>query len=90
VSELMGPELPSDSLWLRIDHRDARGGYSYSLDGITFVSMGDRGHAFRSFWYEGTKVGLFCYDLSTGAGGGYAEFDFFRQEHDGPRRPVCE
>jgi beta-xylosidase len=82
---LEGPALDQHELWLRLDYRDAKGTLSYSLDGRDFIPLGPRDYAYRSFWYEGTKVGLFSYRLSTAEGEGVADFDFLRQDHDGPR-----
>lgn len=79
-----GPPLDQGELWLRLDYRDAKGTLSYSRNGRDFTELGGRDHTCRSFWYEGTKVGLFCYGLSSSVGEGVADFDFMRQDHDGP------
>lgn len=81
-----GPPLNQNLLWLRLECDDATGTFSYSLDGKDFHPLGPHRRAYRSFWYEGTKVGLFSYRLSTASGDGVADFDFLRQDHDGPRR----
>ncbi len=80
-----GPELTQDLIWLRLEHQAAKGTLSYSLDGRTFTPLGDRDYAYSSFWYEGTKAGVFSYNLSTSPEQGRADFDFVRQQHDGPR-----
>jgi beta-xylosidase len=81
---ISGPELQQDAIWLKLEHRHYKGTMLYSLDGKHYEPLGDRDYAYRTAWYEGTKVGLFTYSLSSEAEGGHADFDFFRQHHDGP------
>jgi len=85
IAEFRGPLLGQDDVWLRLDYRDCKGTFSYSLDGRSFAPLGPKNDAYRSFWYEGTKVGLFSYRLSTSTGEGVADFDYLRQDHDGPK-----
>ena len=80
-----GPELKQDAIWLKLEHRHYKGTMFYSLDGEHFEPLGDRDYPYRTAWYEGTKVGLFSYNLSSAAEGGHADFDFLRQQHDGPK-----
>jgi beta-xylosidase len=80
-----GPELKQDAIWLKLEHRHYKGTLFYSLDGEHFEPLGDRDYPYRTAWYEGTKVGLFSYNLSSAAEGGHADFDFFHQQHDGPK-----
>ena len=87
AKRIQGPVLEKDELWLKLEYRDAKGTLHYSLDGKNHTPLGDRDYAYSSFWYEGTKVGLFSYQLSTATGTGSADFDFLRQEHDGPAAP---
>lgn len=77
-----GPEVVGDQVWLKLEYRAAKGTLHYSFDGVRYSSLGDQGYAYTSSWYEGTKVGLFTYNLSTGTAGGVADFDFFRQAHE--------
>jgi hypothetical protein len=62
----------------------------YSLDGEHYEPLGDRDYPYRTEWYEGTKVGLFCYNLSSAAEGGHADFDFLHQRQDGPKTTCKE
>ena len=80
-----GPELKQDALWLKIEHRHYKGTMSYSLDGEHYAPLGDRDYPYRTAWYEGTKVGVFTFNATAGPAGGHADFDFFHQQHDGPR-----
>ena len=80
-----GPELKQDALWLKLEHRHYKGTMSYSLDGEHYEPLGDRDYPYRTAWYEGTKVGLFTFNVTAGPEGGHANFDFFHQQHDGPR-----
>jgi beta-xylosidase len=80
-----GPELKHEVIWLKLEHRHYKGTMFYSLDGEHFEPLGDRDYAYRTAWYEGSKVGLFSYNVSSAAEGGHADFDFFHQQHDGPR-----
>jgi len=60
----VGPELKQDAIWLKLEHRRYNGTLLYSLDGEHDEPLGDRDYPYRTEWYEGTKVGLFCYNLS--------------------------
>jgi hypothetical protein len=80
-----GPELKQDVVWLKLEHRGYKGTMLYSLDGEHYESLGDRDYPYRTAWYEGTKVGLFTYNRSSGPEGGQADFDFFHQQHEGPK-----
>ncbi len=80
----LGPELQQPLIWLRLESNHAKGSFSYSLDGRSFIQFGPRDHAYQSTWYEGTKAGLFNYSRSDSSGGGIVDFDFFHQQHDGP------
>lgn len=79
-----GPNLNQALVWLKLEHNNAKGSLSYSLDGRSFTPLGSRDYSYQSTWYEGTKIGLFNYSRSDSAGGGIADFDFFHQYHDGP------
>ena len=87
-AHIEGPVVESRDIWLKLEYRAARGRLLYSLDGRTYRQRGDPDYAYTSSWYEGTKVGIFSYNLSTGPAGGAADFDFFRQAHDGPGVPL--
>ena len=80
-----GPVLIQDIIWLKIEHRHYQGTMFYSLDGERYEPLGERNYPYRTAWYEGTKVGLFTFNGSAGPEGGFADFDFFHQHHDGPR-----
>jgi hypothetical protein len=80
-----GPELRQNEIWLKLEYRHYRGTLSYSLDGERYQILGDRDYPYRTAWYEGTKVGLFTYTVSSEAAGGRADFDFLRQTNDGPK-----
>lgn len=63
---------------LRADVRDgAVVTFSYSLDGNTFIALGDAFQARQGRWI-GAKVGLFALRPEGGAAGSYADFDYFR------------
>jgi beta-xylosidase len=85
ATRIIGPILNQKDVWFRLDYHAAKGTLSYSLDGITHTPLGDRDYAYSSSWYEGTKAGLFSYQLSNARTAGSADFDFFRQDHDGPK-----
>lgn len=84
ISTETGAELNQDWVWLRLSYHQAKGSFSYSFDGRSFTSLGPAAYSYQSTWYEGTKVGLFNYSRSNAPGGGFADFDFFRHDHDGP------
>lgn len=85
TASLDGPELRQNEVWLKLEYRHYRGTLSYSLDGVRYEPLGDRDYPYRTAWYEGTKVGLFSYTVSSEVAGGRADFDFLRQTHDGPK-----
>ncbi|MCX8512054.1 MAG: hypothetical protein ORN83_09850, partial [Chthoniobacteraceae bacterium] len=82
-----GPELRQNEVWLKLEYRHYRGTLSYSFDGERYDVLGDRDYPYRTAWYEGTKVGLFSYTISSKTAGGRADFKFFHQAHDGPKNP---
>ncbi|MCU0749165.1 MAG: family 43 glycosylhydrolase, partial [Akkermansiaceae bacterium] len=84
ISTETGAELNQDLVWLRLSYHQAKGSFSYSFDGRSFTSLGPAAYSYQSTWYEGTKVGLFNYSRSNVSGGGFADFDFFSHDHDGP------
>lgn len=55
--------------------------YFYSLDGTSFLPLGDP-FATEAHDWKGNHIGLYCY--TTGSSDGKASFDYFRYTHDGP------
>lgn len=51
--------------------------FSYSMDGINFISVGNAFQAVAGKWI-GAKVGLFCTSAIKTNDAGYADFDWFR------------
>lgn len=51
--------------------------FSYSLDGKTFIPIGESFIAKPDKWI-GAKVGIFCNSAFEARNGGYADFDWFR------------
>lgn len=56
---------------------DALCKFSYSLDGTTFIPLGDTFTARPGRWI-GAKLGIFCTSPADAKTGGYADFDWFR------------
>jgi hypothetical protein len=54
--------------------------FSYSLDGVRFVDVGDVFEAEEGLWI-GAKMGLFALRNSRTNDSGYADVDWFRVEH---------
>ncbi len=80
-----GPTLTAKIVYLKASISTASAiSFSYSLDGVTFTSLGGSQTVGRT-WFEGIKFGLFTYNLSTATAGGFADFDYFHYTHDGPR-----
>jgi hypothetical protein len=84
-----GPALTGDTILLKaaLDTNSAIS-FAYSLDGITWTTLGRTSLVVGRTWYEGIKFGLFTYNLSTGTAGGNADFDYFHYTHDGPQPVV--
>jgi len=71
-------EVGSNSLYLRVSIKDgALCTFSYSLDGISYKSVGKYFKARPGKWI-GAKVGLFAVTANGSTESGYADFDFFR------------
>jgi len=84
-----GPTLASDTVFLKamLDTNSCIS-FAYSLNGATYTGLGPTNQAVTRTWYEGIKFGLFTYNLSTGAPGGYMDVDYFHYTHDGPQSAV--
>ena len=80
----MGPALSGKTVFLKASiNNSSQISFAYSMDGVTFTTLGGNVVVGRT-WFEGIKFGLFSYNLSTGAVGGDADFDFFHYTQDGP------
>ena len=77
-----GPVINDSAVWFRTDI-DLKGStyLSYSFNGIDFIRFGCECKLKNGFW-KGSRLGLFTY----GNSGGYADFDWFRYEYEGPYR----
>jgi hypothetical protein len=72
-----GPTLKQAAVWLRSAWGfDGVSQFSYSLDGKTFVPMGD---TYQLTWgsYRGDRIGLYTANAQTA---GWVDFDSFRYE----------
>lgn len=73
----LGPAIHQSEIWLRSTWGfDGLSQFSYSLDGRTFVPIGD---PYQLTWgsYRGDRIGLFTTNTTTT---GYADFTSFRYE----------
>ncbi|HCK25361.1 MAG TPA: glycoside hydrolase [Bacteroides graminisolvens] len=71
------PVTGSD-FYLRVTVREgAKCSFSYSLDGTSFVSLGNTFQASEGRWI-GAKVGMFCSRTATTNRAGFADLDWFR------------
>ena len=76
-ARVAGPALKQDVVWLRSTWGfDGASGFSYSLDGKTFVGIGDK---YQLTWgsYRGDRVGLFTVNDKTA---GWVDFTSVRYE----------
>jgi beta-xylosidase len=86
-------KMTGTRVWLRADcdYLIERARFSYSFDGISFTPIGDEVVLFyQTFTFQGVRYGLFSYN-STGAEGGFADFDSIdiNQRHPrGRMRPI--
>ena len=72
-------ELPQNKLWLRCigDYDNNQAQYAYSLDGVTFQTLGRMMPlSYQLITFQGSRHALFAYN-KKGKDGGYAEFDNF-------------
>jgi beta-xylosidase len=70
--------VKANTVWLRATVNDkAMYRYTYSLDGVKFMDIGDEYHAEKGTWI-GAKTGLVCLNPSLLPSKGYADVDFFR------------
>ena len=72
-------ELPQNKLWLRCigDYDNNQAQYAYSLDGVTFQTLGRMMPlSYQLITFQGSRHALFAYN-KKGKNGGYAEFDNF-------------
>jgi len=72
-------ELPQNKLWLRCigDYDNNQAQYAYSLDGVTFQTLGRMMPlSYQLITFQGSRHALFAYNIK-GKDGGYAEFDNF-------------
>lgn len=75
-------KLQQDKIWLRSigDYDNNQAQYAYSLDGITFQTMGRMMPlSYQLVTFQGSRHALFAYNI-TGKNGGFAEFDNFTVE----------
>jgi beta-xylosidase len=64
---------------VRVTAPDASCLFSYSIDGRTFIGIGDAFTAKPGRWI-GAKLGIFCNSPADAKTGGYADFDWFHVE----------
>ena len=79
----VGPTLTGKDVWLKLIIDDkASCTFAYSLDGTTFIPIGD---SFKFGWanYRGTRFALFNWNDDTEAG--YIDFDYFHYDYNGPQ-----
>lgn len=72
-------DLVNGKLWLRSigDYDNNQAQYAYSLDGVTFQTLGRMMPlSYQLITFQGSRHALFAYNLK-GKNGGYAEFDNF-------------
>jgi Beta xylosidase C-terminal Concanavalin A-like domain len=78
--QLEAQQIKSNSFYLRLKVTDgARCEFSYSVDGRSFVAVGEPFTARKGRWI-GAKVGIFAIGRGTTNERGYADFDWFRIE----------
>jgi beta-xylosidase len=73
-------QLKSSTFYLRVKvSRGAVCNFSFSTDGVSFISVGEPFTARQGRWI-GAKVGLFAVRTGKTRESGYADFDWFRLE----------
>lgn len=75
--EIASAPVATDRIWLRCELLPSSTcRYSYSIDGKTFIPLGDECAVSPGMWI-GAKTGIFCSSPNVMKGEGYADFDFF-------------
>lgn len=75
-----GIKLDSNTFWLRVRvTENAVCSFSYSIDGNTYIPVGQQFHARQGKWI-GAKVGIFAAGKEAATEMGYADYDWFRVE----------
>lgn len=73
-------KLDGNTFWLRVRvEENALCRFSYSVDGKTYVRVGQQFHARKGRWI-GAKVGIFAVGKAAPSEMGYADYDWFRVE----------
>lgn len=81
--------IDSDSAWLRVQlYADGTCSYSYSIDGKSFVNLGEGQQVKPGMWI-GAKVGIFCMTPNIVSTDGYADFDFFEMSTSSMQPAPC-
>lgn len=76
--KLLSLPVKSNTVWFKVAVDDnAMYTYAYSLDGITYNSIGQNYKAEKGTWI-GAKIGLICLNPGLIKSSGYADFDFMR------------
>lgn len=75
--ETPGVAISSNTIYLRVTVAGGACLFSYSLDGVKFVTLGDSFVARQGRWI-GAKVGIFAVGGEPARETGYADFDWFR------------
>ena len=80
--ETAGVKLADNTFWLRVRvEENAVCSFSFSVDGKTYVPLGQSFHARQGKWI-GAKVGIFAIGKGSAPEMGYADYDWFRVESD--------
>ena len=72
----VGADVVGTAVWLRAEHRQSTGRFSYSLDGRTYIDTGQTFTLASGCW-KGARIALFCH----GADGGHVDVDWFRYDY---------
>ena len=77
-----GPEITSNTLYVRTSNKINQATYEYSLDGKNFVSFGPTFTISFGKW-TGDRLGFFSWNTVEDAG--YIDVDWFTYDYDGPK-----
>ena len=78
--ETAGAKVDGNTFWLRVRvAENAVCSFSYSLNGSTYVPVGQQFQARQGKWI-GAKVGIFAAGKGAASEMGYADYDWFRVE----------
>lgn len=81
--KVAGPEIGSETLYIKTNNQGDKAFYEYSTDGTTFQRFGPEFTIAFGQW-SGDRLGFFCWNEQVEKG--YIDIDWFTYDYDGPKK----